>query len=125
MLFVEVQLKPHHKPIHVYNEWPQLVKKFTKHDYSLDCPEPSLHLRRNAFYHKNDEMRIRDPGVIELLYCEAKHNILVGRYPCELSETFLLGSLVARINLGNFIPQQHTPIFFRYFFFCILKSAII
>ena len=117
MLFVEVQLKPHHKPIHVYNEWPQLVKKFTKHDYSLDCPEPSLHLRRNAFYHKNDEMRIRDPGVIELLYCEAKHNILVGRYPCEPSETFLLGSLVARINLGNFIPQQHTPIFFRYFSF--------
>lgn len=113
-LFAEVQLKPNHKPIKVYNEWSQLVKKFTKQDISLGCPEPTLHLRRNAFYHKNDEMRLRDPGIIELLYCEAKHNVLVGRYPCDLSETFLLGSLVARINLGNFVPQQHTPMFFRY-----------
>ncbi|XP_046441277.1 putative FERM domain-containing protein FRMD8P1 [Daphnia pulex] len=110
---LEVQLKPHHKPIKIYAEWAQLVKKFTKYDGNSTLPEPTLHLRRNAFYHRSDEMRLRDSGIIELLYCEAKHHVLVGRYPCDLPETFLLGSLVARINLGNFIPQQHTPMFFR------------
>lgn len=114
MIILEVQLKPHHKPIKIYAEWAQLVKKFTKCDHTTPTPEPTIHLRRNAFYHKSDEMRLRDPAIVELLYCEAKHNVLVGRYPCDLSETFLLGSFVARITLGNFTPQQHTPMFFRF-----------
>ena len=113
-LLAEVQLKPHHKPVKLHEEWPQLVRKYTKYDGSSALAEPTMHLRRSVFFHRNDEMRIRDPAIIELLYCECKHNVLIGRYPCELSETYLLGSLVARINLGNFIPQQHTPMFFRY-----------
>lgn len=127
--FVEVQLKPHHKPIKIYSEWGQLVKKFTKYDGNPALPEPTLHLRRNVFYHRSDEMRLRDSGIIELLYCEARNNVLIGRYPCDLPETFLLGSLVARVNLGNFIPHQHTSMFFRYepitvISFCLHMSTL-
>ena len=110
----EVQLKPHHKPAKLHAEWPQLVAKFTKYDGSYSLPEPTLHLRRNTFYNKADEKRLRDPAVIELLYCEAKQNVLIGRYPCDLGEAILLGSFSARINLGNYMPQIHTANFFRY-----------
>lgn len=109
----EVQLKPHHKPVKLHTEWSQLVAKFTKFDGSYSLPEPTLHLRRNAFYNKADEKRLRDPAVIELLYCEAKQNVLVGRYPCDLGEAILLGSFAARITLGNYMPQMHTANFFR------------
>lgn len=108
-----MQLKPHHKPIKVHAEWPQLVTKFTKYDGSYSLPEPTLHLRRNTFYNKNDEKRLRDPAVIELLYYEAKQNVLAGRYPCDLAEAVLLGSFTARITHGNYMPQQHTANFFR------------
>ena len=84
-------------------------------DKNMFPSEPTLNLRRNAFYHKNDEIRLRDSTIIELLYFEAKHNILVGKYPCsDVSEAIFFASLVARINLGNFVPQQHNPYFFRY-----------
>lgn len=114
-MITEVQLKAHHKPMKLFTDWPKLVRKYTKIDKNLFPSEPTLNLRRNAFYHKNDEIRLRDSTIIELLYFEAKHNILVGKYPCsDVSEAIFFASLVARINFGNFIPQQHNPYFFRY-----------
>jgi len=111
---LEVQLKAHHKPMKLFTDWPKLVRKYTKMDKNMFPSEPTLNLRRNAFYHKNDEIRLRDSTIIELLYFEAKHNILVGKYPCsDVSEAIFFASLVARINLGNFVPQQHNPYFFR------------
>ena len=111
--YLEVQLKPHHKPVKVYSEWPKLVRKYTKYDGRHPLSEPVLNLRRNAFYRKNDELRLRDSAVIELLYYEAKHNFLTGRYPRDMTECFLLGALSARIHLGNFVPHHHNANFFR------------
>ena len=59
-------------------------------------------------------MRLRDSAIIELLYHEAKRNVLCGRYPRDISESYLLGGISARIALGNFNPQQHNSTFFRY-----------
>jgi len=58
-------------------------------------------------------MRLRDSAIIELLYHEAKRNVLCGRYPRDMSESYLLGGISARIALGNFNPQQHNSTFFR------------
>lgn len=118
-VLAEVQLKPHHKPIQVYSEWPKLVRKYAKYDGSTAISTPVLNLRRNAFYQKNDEKRLRDSGVVELLYCEAEHNVLCGRYPRDISECFLLAGISARITLGNFNPQLHTSTFFR----CVDRST--
>ena len=90
------------------------MRKYTKCSGSSAVSDPVLNLRRNAFYHKNDEMRLRDSAIIELLYHEAKRNVLCGRYPRDISESYLLGGFSARIALGNFNPQQHNSTFFRY-----------
>lgn len=51
----------------------------------------------------------RDPRVLELLYEEAKHNILTGRYPCEISDYLMLGGIQARLELGPYDANIHTP----------------
>lgn len=53
--------------------------------------------------------------MLELLYEEAKYNVLEGRYPLEVSHYIMLGGLQARIELGPYNPHLHTPDFFRYF----------
>ena len=98
----------------IHAEWPKIVKKYTKYDGSYSLSEPVLSLRRNAFLHKNDEMRLRDSSIIELLYFEAKRNVLTGRYPREVSDCIVLGGLSAKISLENITPQLHNPSFFRY-----------
>jgi hypothetical protein len=50
---------------------------------------------------------------LEILYEEAKQNILDGRYPCETSDYEMLAGVQARLELGVYDPQVHTPEFFR------------
>ena len=54
-----------------------------------------------------------DPRILELLYEEAKFNILEGRYPCETSDYDMLAGLQARLELGAFDADIHTPDFFK------------
>jgi len=56
----------------------------------------------------------RDHKLLDLLYEEARYNILEGRYPCEVSYYIMLGGIQARIELGPYNPQVHTIQFFRY-----------
>ena len=56
---------------------------------------------------------IRDHKILELLYEEAKYNILTGRYPCEISDYIMLGGIQARLELGPYDMAVHTPSYFR------------
>ncbi|GFV88274.1 FERM domain-containing protein 8 [Trichonephila clavipes] len=58
-------------------------------------------------------MRICDMKILELLYEEAKYNILKGRYPCDIQDCDVLAGIQARLELGPFNPQIHTAEFFR------------
>lgn len=55
----------------------------------------------------------RDPRIIELLYEEAKHNVLNGRYVLEAAHAIMLGGIQARIELGQYNPHAHTIGYFR------------
>ena len=55
----------------------------------------------------------RDHKILELLYEEAKYNILTGRYPCEISDYIMLGGIQARLELGPYDMAIHTPSYFR------------
>ena len=55
----------------------------------------------------------RDTKILELLYEEAKYNILTGRYPCEISDYIMLGGIQARLELGAYDATVHTPSYFR------------
>lgn len=56
---------------------------------------------------------LRDQKIIELLYAEAKYNVLQGRYPVEINHSLMLASLQCRIELGSNNLQQYTSSFFR------------
>ena len=51
--------------------------------------------------------------MLELLYEEAKFNILTGRYPCEISDYIMLGGIQARLELGPYNPETHTLSFIK------------
>lgn len=51
--------------------------------------------------------------ILELLYEEAKCNVLKGRYPFEMQDCDVLAGIQARLELGPFNPQIHTAEFFR------------
>jgi hypothetical protein len=50
---------------------------------------------------------------LELLYEEAKRNILAGRYPCEIPDYIMLGGIQARLEIGPYDVGIHTPSFVR------------
>ena len=55
----------------------------------------------------------REHKILELLYEEAKYNILTGRYPCEISDYIMLGGIQARLELGPYDIAVHTPSYMR------------
>ena len=61
----------------------------------------------------SDILYCRDNKMLELLYEEAKYNILTGRYPCEISDYIMLGGIQARLELGPYDMAIHTPSYFR------------
>jgi hypothetical protein len=55
----------------------------------------------------------RDPRILELLYEEARHNVLLGRYIMEPAHSIMLGGIQARIELGPYNVHTHTVSYFR------------
>ncbi|XP_011303465.1 FERM domain-containing protein 8 [Fopius arisanus] len=109
---LELQLRPNHRPIDLASKWSKLVNKYGTREQSDE--EPLLYFRRNVFLSRIDEEMIKDPKMLELLYAEARHNVLEGRYPCEGQARYAsLGALQARIELGPYNPQTHTLAYFR------------
>lgn len=41
-----------------------------------------------------------DPSTIELLYCQAKHDVVDARYPCTEQDAFALAALQAQEEFG-------------------------
>ncbi|KNC23804.1 hypothetical protein FF38_01275 [Lucilia cuprina] len=111
---LEIQLKSHHRPYVVRVAWPNLLEKFS-HGNPIEkkYDEPMIMLKRNVFFSKRDEEKIKDHRILELLYEEAKHNVLSGRYIMESVHSLMLGGIQARIELGPFNSHTHTVSFFR------------
>ncbi|XP_040153012.1 uncharacterized protein LOC120894479 [Anopheles arabiensis] len=111
---LEVQLKPHHRPYAVRVAWSKLLDKHS-HGNELEklSDEPMTTLRRNVFFSRRDEEKIKDPRILELLYEEARHNVLLGRYVMEPSQSIMLGGIQARIELGPYNSHTHTTSYFR------------
>uniref|UniRef100_A0A8D8JKF1 FERM domain-containing protein 8 n=1 Tax=Culex pipiens TaxID=7175 RepID=A0A8D8JKF1_CULPI len=111
---LEVQLKPHHRPYAVRVAWSKLLDKHS-HGNELEklSDEPMTMLRRNVFFSKRDEEKIKDPRILELLYEEARHNVLLGRYVMESSHSIMLGGIQARIELGPYNSHTHSTSYFR------------
>ena len=59
-------------------------------------------------------MQIKDYQTLELLYHEAKENIIDGRYPLKGKENYdELAGIQALLQFGTFNESTHTPTFFK------------
>ncbi|CAG9820882.1 unnamed protein product [Phaedon cochleariae] len=106
---LELQLKPSHKPYRIRQMWRSLIEKYSHASYNRQRrDEPKLILQRNVFFPQHLEEKIK-----LLLYEEARHNILEGRYPCEVIHYVMLGGIQARIELGPYDAHAHTIHYFR------------
>jgi FERM domain-containing protein 8 len=57
---LEIQLKPHHRPYSVRIAWPNLLERNTHGNELEKCSdEPMCCLRRNVFYSRRDEEKIK------------------------------------------------------------------
>ncbi|XP_037230836.1 LOW QUALITY PROTEIN: FERM domain-containing protein 8 [Falco rusticolus] len=107
---LEVQLQARQRPLRLARQWPDLLLRF-----SLGSPrhiahdEPSLQLRRNVFFPKEQELQLEEEELLRLLYEEARGNVLGGRYPTAPPAAQELGALACRLRLGPFHPGRHTP----------------
>lgn len=109
-----VQLKARQKPIEIYSRWQVLLARYAHASLSRQQrDQPILSFQRNTLLQLKDEMVIKDHRILDLLYTEARHNILEGRYPCDSSHYYMLGGLQARIELGSYNPSLHSSKFFR------------
>lgn len=111
---LELQLKPAHKPFQIQHNWRHLVEQYSHASYNRQQrDEPVVSFQRNVFFQQHVEEKIKDQKIMELLYEEAKQNILRGRYPCEVSHYIMLGGIQARIELGPYNTQIHSTHYFR------------
>ncbi|XP_074599708.1 FERM domain-containing protein 8 Bili [Brevipalpus obovatus] len=108
---IEIQLKPLHRPFKVLFHWKDLVTKYGHQCLSDSTFEPIVSFQRNLFVQKWDEMMIEDPRILQLLYEEAKFNVLDGRYPVETFEQ--LAAIQLAIELGPFNQKAHSHEFLR------------
>ena len=75
-------------------EWNHFLQRFSSAPQNLKAlDEPVLSLQRNVFCSKREEQGVKDHKVLELLYEEAKYNMLTSRYPCEISDYIMLGGI--------------------------------
>lgn len=111
---LEVQLKPRQKPLEIYSRWQVLLARYAHASLPRQQrDQPVLSFQRNTLLQLKDEMVIKDHRILDLLYMEARHNILEGRYPCDQSHYYMLGGIQARIELGSYNPSLHSSKFFR------------
>ncbi|XP_039968491.1 uncharacterized protein LOC126764476 isoform X4 [Bactrocera neohumeralis] len=111
---LDIQLKSHHRPYAVRVAWQSLLDKFSSGNaIEKKFDDPMIMLKRNVFFSKRDEEKIKDQRILELLYEEAKYNVLSGRYVMESSHAFMLGGIQARIELGPYNSHTHTIGFLR------------
>ncbi|XP_037030048.1 putative FERM domain-containing protein FRMD8P1 [Bradysia coprophila] len=111
---LEIQLKPHNRPYAVRSSWAKLLEKHS-HGNAIQkkYDEPMIGLKRSVYFSKKDEEKIKDPRILELLYEEARHNVLSGRYIMEPAHSIMLGGIQARIELGPYNVHTHTIGHFR------------
>ncbi|XP_014669788.1 PREDICTED: FERM domain-containing protein 8-like isoform X2 [Priapulus caudatus] len=112
---LEIQLRPHHIPFRVVQQWPDLVQKYTSATAEeIIQDEPVLMFRRNVFFSKAREMReATDAESLRLLYEEAKFNVVESRCPCSSADCEKLAGLQAVIEHGQYDHNQHKPAFYK------------
>jgi len=122
---LHLQLRPTHVPHMMAKHWPRLLRRFTlASEEQLASDEPILRLQRNAFLSPTAELKIEQPEVIRLLYCEAKENVMEGLYPVDEENCFKLSGICSVAQFGAFSEADHPRRFYKEFIGSLLPEWI-
>uniref|UniRef100_UPI00358F0CA9 krev interaction trapped protein 1 isoform X2 n=1 Tax=Myxine glutinosa TaxID=7769 RepID=UPI00358F0CA9 len=102
---LSLQLKPSHKPLQQLREWGKVIEELVPVPSQDESPE--LLLRRNVCLCLDKEKQVEEPAAIEVLFEEARGNLLKGMYPCSSQETVRLSALLLLINYGEYDGHKH------------------
>uniref|UniRef100_A0A8C4RFJ0 KRIT1 ankyrin repeat containing n=1 Tax=Eptatretus burgeri TaxID=7764 RepID=A0A8C4RFJ0_EPTBU len=102
---LSLQLKPSHKPLQQLREWGKVMEELIAIPSQDESPE--LLLRRNVCLCLDKEKQVEEPAAIEVLFEEARGNLLKGMYPCSSQETVRLSALLLLINYGEYDGHKH------------------
>ncbi|XP_062572407.1 putative FERM domain-containing protein FRMD8P1 [Saccostrea cucullata] len=106
---LELRLKKNHRPFQFAQLWDEFCALYTdaKPD-EISRDEPVVMFQRNVFLTLEEEMRISDEVVLNLLYHEAKFNVIEGRYVLQAEEYDQLAGIQALIHLEHYNEKTHT-----------------
>lgn len=95
---LELQLKPSHVPFKLVCYWEELLEKYVHcNEETRQRDEAVIMLQRNVYVPYSIEETIKDPSLLKLLYCEAKKNIMNGKYPINREDADELAILQTKI----------------------------
>nr|XP_022331009.1 FERM domain-containing protein 8-like [Crassostrea virginica] len=106
---LELRLKKSHKPFQFAQMWDEFCVLYTdaKPD-EISRDEPVVMFQRNVFLTLEEEMKISNEVMLNLLYHEAKFNVIEGRYVVQPEEYDQLAGIQALIHLEHYNPSTHT-----------------
>lgn len=102
---LQLQLKSNHEPAVVREQWTQLMLKFAACE---PTESPKLVLKRDAFVLKAMERKVRDEVALELLFDEARYNVIYSKYPCLIEDAVYLAGILLQlfvIESPNLTPK--------------------
>jgi len=113
--YLEIQLKEHHIPFLLRKQWPNLLTTFSSCQDNNDAmkDEPVLVFQRNSFLTITEEEKFHDETVVKRLFEEARHNILMSRYPIPCDDAQMLGGMLVRIDEGAYDANTHKLGYFK------------
>jgi hypothetical protein len=116
--YLQLQLKSYHVPVKLFKKWREFLSQYTAASYDVCVSDlPILSFRRNAFLSLREEKRLltkRDSRkALNLLYHEALHHVISGRYPLQREELVELASIQCAIEHKQFDEETHTANFFK------------
>ncbi|XP_062572405.1 FERM domain-containing protein 8-like [Saccostrea cucullata] len=106
---LELRLKKNHIPFQFAQLWDEYCELYTDaNPDEISRDEPVVMFQRNVFLTLEEEMKISDEVVLNLLYHEAKFNVIEGRYVLQAEEYDQLAGIQALIHLEHYNEKTHT-----------------
>ncbi|XP_067943771.1 putative FERM domain-containing protein FRMD8P1 isoform X2 [Watersipora subatra] len=111
---LQLQLKPNHCPTQLFGKWPVYLRKYTSvSPKTAAIQKPLVHLKRNVYISREEDLKVKDNEILELLFTEARCNIMDGTYPCDRDLLIKLAGLLCAVQYGPFNEEQHTIEFYK------------
>lgn len=69
---------------------------------------------KKKFFFSDQNVDRNDPIQLNLVYVQARDDIVDGKHPCTFDEACQFAALQAQVQFGNHEPDKHKPGYMKY-----------